>query len=239
MKVMDLETGRSFVLDVTAELSRDLENFRLRECEHEHLEPRRVVVKGGSIQFRNQCLKCGRLIGTPIKKSLVSEDCPDEDAKLREEYDASRKAEQEDIIQRHVRKQREANSGYRDRYAKYLKSEKWQSIRARVLSRANHTCEGCLEERATEVHHRTYAHVFDELLYELVALCDKCHRRSHRHEPITELEHLDLPCGECQCGEWCDDESVSYCIKFDMTTGMALAPDGPCGPDANEIEPIA
>lgn len=38
-------------------------------------------------------------------------------------------------------------------------------------------CEGCGKARATQVHHKTYRNLGDEFLFELVALCDACHKR--------------------------------------------------------------
>ncbi len=65
---------------------------------------------------------------------------------------------------------------HNSRYDRYLKSDKWKSKRRKVLTRANGKCEGCLEARATEVHHVDYQHLFDEPLFELRALCSECHR---------------------------------------------------------------
>lgn len=67
----------------------------------------------------------------------------------------------------------------RERYAAYLESTAWQERRQKVLQRERYVCQGCRSERACEAHHLTYAHVFDELLWELVAVCPDCHRRAH------------------------------------------------------------
>lgn len=65
------------------------------------------------------------------------------------------------------------------RYDAYLASPEWAAKRELVLQRANHRCEGCGQRPATIAHHLTYAHVFDELLFELVAVCRPCHDRLH------------------------------------------------------------
>jgi hypothetical protein len=69
----------------------------------------------------------------------------------------------------------------RDRtaYEEYLASAAWRRKRDLVMWRSGNICEGCLSAKATEVHHRTYDHVGDELLYELVAPCRACHGRAH------------------------------------------------------------
>lgn len=73
-------------------------------------------------------------------------------------------------------------------YKQYLKSEKWQEKREavfiRALKNANSTnqhgvCERCGYEPhkpCLQVHHKTYEHVYDELLEELELLCPNCHR---------------------------------------------------------------
>jgi 5-methylcytosine-specific restriction endonuclease McrA len=76
-------------------------------------------------------------------------------------------------------------------YRRYLASADWQSVRQRVLRRAWVTCEGCLEARATEVHHKTYAHVGDEFLFELVAICRPCHERLHLEASDGDPELLE------------------------------------------------
>jgi hypothetical protein len=65
-------------------------------------------------------------------------------------------------------------------YLDYLQSDAWKLRRRKVLERCDRLCEGCREEQITEVHHRTYAHVGDELLFELVGLCDACHAKAHQ-----------------------------------------------------------
>jgi len=64
-----------------------------------------------------------------------------------------------------------------DRYNEYLASPAWREKRAAVLRRDKHTCQACLKVHATEVHHKTYEHVFDEPLFDLVAICKSCHDR--------------------------------------------------------------
>lgn len=58
----------------------------------------------------------------------------------------------------------------------YLQTSKWKNIRQKVLKRDNFLCQGCLENPATEVHHLTYAHHKDELMFELISLCYYCHQ---------------------------------------------------------------
>lgn len=66
-------------------------------------------------------------------------------------------------------------------HREYIKTPKWLSKREKVMQRANHTCEGCGVYLGTQghVHHKTYDNWKDEFLFELVYLCEGCHRRVH------------------------------------------------------------
>jgi len=68
----------------------------------------------------------------------------------------------------------------KQQYYAYLETPKWREKRQAVLRRANHVCEGCGLARATQAHHLTYEHIFDEFLWELRAVCKPCHDRAHR-----------------------------------------------------------
>lgn len=60
-------------------------------------------------------------------------------------------------------------------YNSYLQSPEWQQKRRAVLDRAKGRCEACGIRSATQVHHTTYAHVGNEPLFELRAICKECH----------------------------------------------------------------
>lgn len=75
-----------------------------------------------------------------------------------------------------------------DRYREHLASPAWRAKRQKVLERAAGLCEGCRQAlptgSAVHVHHLTYEHLGDELLYELVALCVPCHQKAHPYKEI-------------------------------------------------------
>ena len=73
----------------------------------------------------------------------------------------------------------------RNRYERYLLSAEWKRTRELVLLRAKYRCEGCGIRDATEAHHMTYAHLGNEFLWELRAVCEFCHQRFH-HEQKQE-----------------------------------------------------
>lgn len=64
-------------------------------------------------------------------------------------------------------------------YTAYLGTPEWQATREKILKRDKYICQGCLTAAATEVHHTTYAHVRNELAFELVSLCHACHKKVH------------------------------------------------------------
>lgn len=76
------------------------------------------------------------------------------------------------------------NHGARDAgyasYADFLASSYWRRLRTRVLERDHHRCAECGSVERLVVHHLTYERLGRERLGDLVALCDGCHRRSHR-----------------------------------------------------------
>ncbi len=66
-----------------------------------------------------------------------------------------------------------------EKYNAYLATEEWAERRRRVIDRCGGTCEGCRNRPVEHVHHLTYDHVGNELLFELVGLCLRCHRVAH------------------------------------------------------------
>jgi len=66
-------------------------------------------------------------------------------------------------------------------YNTYLNSDRWKIKRAAVLDRDKYICQGCLQNKATQVHHLSYKRVFNEPLFDLVAICDDCHELCHDH----------------------------------------------------------
>jgi 5-methylcytosine-specific restriction endonuclease McrA len=107
-------------------------------------------------------------------------------AEERRQADAQRWAERS----RQQQLEREATEAeWSRKYNAYLRySPEWQARRSKVLKRERGICQSCGEARATEVHHTpaAYRHVFHEPLFELVALCRKC------HEEITAMDKGQL-----------------------------------------------
>jgi 5-methylcytosine-specific restriction endonuclease McrA len=64
-------------------------------------------------------------------------------------------------------------------YQAYLNSSEWRSKRLKVLQRAKFKCEQCKKKQATQIHHKSYRHIFNEPLSDLLAVCATCHREIH------------------------------------------------------------
>jgi hypothetical protein len=121
---------------------------------------------------------------------------------------------------------------WESRYAAYRRTPRWQKKRSLVLRRANGICEGCAEAPAEVIHHLSYDHMGDELLFELVALCHWCHERAHpeHNEVLIELDYL--PCSDCRY------YGDAYCVRFDQRSFEALSAGGPCGLTASGFEAL-
>lgn len=133
-------------------------------------ELRRRVLANRSEQIVFQCLTCGRSATNPIARCLVSKpnDLPEWDEGLSEQFDG----------QKHQQHLQQKTEWFREHNA-YLKSDKWRMKRRKVLERCHGICEGCMDAPVEHVHHLNYNHWQDELLFELVGLCEPCHERAH------------------------------------------------------------
>jgi hypothetical protein len=155
-------------------------------CEHLVVRLVWVPVATGR-QLRQQCQRCGCVFGKAFPHSDAKRNTPplDEQAwarfKRQNGSDWAREFEER-----------------REQYRIYLQSEQWQCLRQKVFVRAGGQCEGCGEHPASEVHHLTYANIFAERLFQLVAVCSECHRLVHRigapHWLLGEDE-TDQPAG--------------------------------------------
>lgn len=143
-------------------------------CQHERQELRRRVVANGAVQFVRQCLNCGRSENKPVAHSLVhnAHKVAPFDESLIEAYREAR-----DALWKN--KRAAEKSEFDQWYGEYLRTDAWKKKRAAVLRRCGGVCEGCGEAKADSVHHLTYEHVGNELLFELVGVCRECHERAH------------------------------------------------------------
>jgi hypothetical protein len=157
-------------------------------CDHEQTELRAKRIATG-IQYKMQCLVCGRAAGNAIKHELVTE-FREWDDKLEAAWVAgAREAAAADRAREEAEMSAEALAR-RETYQRYLCTGEWRERRRLALIRDRNMCQGCLAARAIEVHHLTYEHVGRELLYELVSLCSACHETAHSAKVPLEGEGL-------------------------------------------------
>lgn len=141
-----------------------------------------------------QCQRCGRQIKTVPKKGQPILTLPWFDEALGESFRQARQAAWEKMRQEHKEHNeaaREAqNAQWWADYNRYLRSQDWHKMRKSVLERDNNTCQACLRNKATQVHHISYA-LYEQLgrsaAFELVAICYACHKAIHPH--LAEAQH--------------------------------------------------
>lgn len=154
----------------------------MEDCNCEHQELRVLNIRGGGVQYKMQCIICGKT-GQPIAIAKLTgeqmKNAPPVDQNLRSEYYRT-KSEQSSLAYQNA--QAEKNREWWARYNEYMESAAWKVKRYKALHRDNWLCQSCMENRATQVHHTTYAHFGDEPLFELQSVCDACHTR------ITEID---------------------------------------------------
>jgi hypothetical protein len=243
VRVIDQDTGKPYNLDITPELRRDIDAFLASECNHTNSEIRKRKISNG-VHFYCQCTECGNAIGAALKRSAEMDSSPPWDTTLQDKHREKRDAIRTDFYQKHVRKQKAGDDGFRREYDRYLESPEWEKKRAAILKRANYVCEGCLENQATQVHHLTYNHIFNEFMFELVAICSDCHRRIHKDEGAddseTEIYQIDWsvvhPCDGCRYTS--EEKGQWWCFILDQSTIDALAETGDCGPNRHNFESL-
>ncbi|HEY1721054.1 MAG TPA: hypothetical protein VGG27_07395 [Magnetospirillaceae bacterium] len=97
-------------------------------------------------------------------------------------------------------------TNFKGQHVAYLKTPEWKAKRQKVMECAGSLCEGCREQTATVVHHLTYEHWRNELLFELAALCEGCHARCHEEDmPVDGREY-----GDGEEVEWEGDEDIIF-----------------------------
>jgi 5-methylcytosine-specific restriction endonuclease McrA len=183
--VIDPDTGDEFDLRLTPEYMAEINAFDGGWCRHPTTDLRRRILAGGQVAYYQQCLTCGVFPGNAVRKPDDADRISATDTALEDRYDAERKAARQEIEQRHARIQKRERANWWRWYNQYLESPAWKARRRAVMERAQGLCEGCRTQPAVHVHHQTYVHVGNELLWELVAVCNQCHERCHPESQET------------------------------------------------------
>jgi hypothetical protein len=155
-------------------------------CRHPSLLPTVYASERGDVCYPLQCARCGEIVdylrldrGDTVPEG--AEMLPPFDKPLWQDLRERREARIEELVREEGRRER-GRAEWRRRYDAYMNSPEWRAIRGLVLERAGGMCEGCGIRRAVQVHHLTYEHLGDEFLWELRAVCVRCHERVHDKE---------------------------------------------------------
>jgi hypothetical protein len=150
-------------------------------CDHPDRGLTRLVASSGITHFRIQCTGCGATLAYPRRQSLSAAEmagAPDFDPTIAEDWGVAKQSRFYELIAGGEEDGEDASEA-RAEYEAYLLTSEWRGKRTLVMKRCGGICEGCMTRRATQVHHKTYDHLYNELLFELVALCRDCHARVH------------------------------------------------------------
>jgi hypothetical protein len=71
-------------------------------------------------------------------------------------------------------------------YAGYLKTPEWQEKRKKALRFASFKCQLCNSGERLNVHHRTYERLGQELMGDLITLCNDCHSTFHQNRDLAD-----------------------------------------------------
>ena len=153
------------------------------ECNHPTGRYTWTIRSNGSKHYGKQCTTCGKW------KSIAKQKIPRQHLATATEMDNQLQADWRKSISdwykhENERRQAESKKERQDKsaewwrnYNAYLKTQEWHCLRQKALERDRWTCQACLENPATQVHHRTYQLGFSAPLFLLVAVCEECHAR--------------------------------------------------------------
>ena len=186
------KTGTEIRVYYSEELKVELKKLEdERVCIHSDISAVNQRFSDGKLHSRKVCLSCGKSFGgIPKDEKLQVFDV----AALRDTIEDDYQERRFQIGKSYSEADQKFSSEWKRRYQVYLTSEPWRTRRKAVLNRANNICEGCMEQPAIQVHHLTYERAFDELLFDLVAVCRDCHKACHpEHNPDFYSNFDDLP----------------------------------------------
>jgi hypothetical protein len=73
----------------------------------------------------------------------------------------------------------------KDFYKLYINSYEWRKIRRKRLEKDGFRCQNHfvrIVNKNLHVHHKTYRHLGNEKLTELITLCEDCHNEIHKRK---------------------------------------------------------
>jgi hypothetical protein len=150
-------------------------------CDNPYIIDLRFEQKNKSIVQRTGCKNCKELIGGNKPKSNNFLQLP---LYTQESFIVNKNKRSHEILTlrnciheliENFKQQK--NKQWWENYNNYLKSQKWKEKRLLVIKRENNICQGCHKAPIQEIHHTDYRNVYDELLFQLIGLCKKCHEK--------------------------------------------------------------
>lgn len=74
-------------------------------------------------------------------------------------------------------------------YAAYLMTNHWRTLRSKIYDLRKHTCERCKKKISLyHVHHKSYKHIGNERLGELMLVCYECHEILHKKKDAKRVK---------------------------------------------------
>jgi hypothetical protein len=148
--------------------------------------PNKVYVKhniANGVRVRLQCKNCGK-IDSKAQNAKALNIHLDElefsdielDKKRTEKYNLDYRSLWSEF-------QALSKSNFLEHHSEYLNSSVWKTKRSLVLKRDSYLCQSCLQNQATQVHHRGYTYHMNEPLYTLISVCKRC------HDIITDMDN--------------------------------------------------
>jgi 5-methylcytosine-specific restriction endonuclease McrA len=94
-------------------------------------------------------------------------------------YNKTRRAFAENEVAKRAAEKKASMDAESEKYKRYLVTEKWLSMKNKVMKRDAYLCQCCLSAEATICHHKTYERKYNEAAFDLVAVCFYCHEKIH------------------------------------------------------------
>ena len=142
--------------------------------------------------YYRMCVRCretGQAISVKGLPAMEVENIAEYDDGPAKSRRANKQHERRMVQERYMRQDRDERlESLAERYA----DPSWETLRQKVLDRCHRRCEGCGEEAATVVHHLTYERLWAEMLFDLVGVCEDCHKSIHPHLQSDNLMRLEL-----------------------------------------------
>jgi hypothetical protein len=159
-------------------------NYELLTCKHENSNPVLFEYESGVKHKRLLCLDCNTIHGKFLTQ-VPNEVLRPVSQKKYDAYKLPQNKKFNDLLEPiRIKADKWRAENWFKNHGDYLNSQKWKEKRTKVLERDGYLCQSCRINKATEVHHLTYAHKGNEPLFDLISVCHEC------HESITMMDRM-------------------------------------------------